>query len=143
MKSNEILKHELTLSKIKIYEYEFCTCNAVTVFIDGYYCIGIKPNLTSSEKFWILSHELEHIKSGATYHVNDDKYIINQAERKANDRMLARSRLVAPIYKAILAGYSKEEICEMYSLPPEIYDCSVEYIKRNLIMQAYNHFLKK
>lgn len=139
----EIVIKEINLKNIKIYEYDFKTCNAVTFFMDGYYHIGIKKWISSAEKFWLLEHELEHIVTGSTYHVNDDAFIINKAEREANDRMLAKSRLVTPIYEAILKGYSKDEICKMYNLPSEIYDCSIQRIKRNLLMHAFNYFKVK
>ena len=139
----DLLYREIDLRKIKIYEYNFKTCNAVTFFYDGYYRIGIKKYIPSTEKFWLLEHELEHIKSGKMYHVNDDAFIINQAEREANNRMMAKSRMATQIYEALLKGYSKAEICSMYNLPSDVFDCSIQYIKRNVLMHAYNYFKVK
>lgn len=139
----ELQKQELDLRNIKIYEYDFKTCNAVTLFIDGNYCIGIKKNITSREKFWLLEHELEHIKSGLTYHINDDKFIINQAERKVNERMILKNQIVSLIYNAVESGMKKDEICEVYSIPSDVYDLAIEHIKKRLIMTAYNYYLDR
>ncbi len=137
----EIQAHELDLLNIKIYEYDFKTCNAVTFFMDGFYHIGIKKGIPAGDKYWLLEHELDHIRSGKMYHVNDDKFIINQAEREVNNLMLEKSRLVIPIYNALKKGYSKEQICEMFDLPGDVFDCSMQYLKRRAVMNAYLRFL--
>lgn len=126
------LYDELDKRDIKVYDYDLNTCNALAVLVDGKYYIGINKNKNFSEcvRFWLIQHELEHIKNGTFYHINDDKYIINKNERITNDAVITKLGIVTPILESIYKGYTKEEICSYYDIPSEIYDYCLNYIKR-------------
>lgn len=126
------LYDELEELDIKVYDYDLRTCNALTVLVDGKYYIGINKNENFSEimRFWLIQHELEHIKHGTFYHINDDKFIINKNERITNDAVITKLGIITPILESLHKGANKWEICSNYDIPSEIYDYCIDYIKR-------------
>lgn len=134
------LYNELEKLNITLYDFDFKTCNALTVLIDNKYYIGINKNKNFSEwkKFWLIQHELEHIKHGTFYHINDDKYIINKNERITNDALINKLGLVVPVFEALIKGFDKWEICTEMQIPYEVYDCVVDYINRRGLSKMKN-----
>lgn len=126
------LYDELNKRDIKIYDCDLNMSNALAVLVDGKYYIGINKNKNFSEcmRFWLIQHELEHIKNGTFYHMNDDKYIINKNERITNDAVITKLGIVTPILESINKGADKWKICSDYDIPSEIYDYCLNYIKR-------------
>ena len=130
---------ELDILNIKVYDYELETCNALTVLVDGKYYIGINKNSPEWLRFWLIQHELEHIKNGTFYHINDDKYIINKNERITNDAVVTKLGIVTTILEWLNKGADKEEICSYYNLPLEIYDHCINYIKRKTLTSLHKY----
>lgn len=136
----DLLYKELDDLDITVYDYPFDTCNAMTVLVDGKYYIGINKNKNFSEyaRFWLIQHELEHIKHGTFYHMNDDKFIINKSERITNDAVITKLGLVLPVIDAMIRGLDKWEICEGLEIPYEVYDCCIDYINRRGLTKVRN-----
>lgn len=125
------LNKELEIVNAKVCDYKFKSCDSSTVLIDGDYYIGINDSLSENDRFWILEHELEHIKTKTLYHPNDDKHTINQKERITNDNLVLKFGLPTIVYKMLLAGYKKEEIIEKLEITENVFDCTFNYIIRN------------
>lgn len=134
------LYDELDILGINVYEFDLKTCNALTVLVEGKYYIGINSNKKFSEwmKFWLIQHELEHIKHGTFYHINDDKFIINKNERITNDAVITKLGIIKPVLECLYKGIDKWEICSYYGIPYEIYDCCIDYIKRKGLSEMKN-----
>lgn len=136
----ESLEKELESLDIKVYDYDLKTCNALTLRIEGKYYIAINSNKDFSKlmRFWLIQHELEHIKHGTFYHMNDDKFIINKNERITNDALILKLGLVEPVLEANIKGLDKWEICEGLEIPYEVYDCVIDYINRKGLSNMKN-----
>lgn len=140
MISYELMYKELDELGITIDEFDLKSCNALTLCLNGKYYIAINSNKNFSEmwKFWIIEHEIEHIKHGTFYHMNDDKFIINKNERITNDALVTKLGLIQPVLDSIYRGLDKWEICSNLEMPYEIYDCCIDYIKRKELMNMKN-----
>lgn len=134
------LYDELERLEITVYDYDLQTCNALTVLVNGKYYIGINKNKRFSEwmRFWLIEHELEHIKHGTFYHINDDKFIINKNERITNDALVTKLGLVIPVLEALMTGLDKWEICAEMQIPYEVFDCVVDFINRRGLSNMKN-----
>ena len=129
MKNN--LNKELKIVNAEICDYKFNSFESSTIYINNKYYIGINENISENERFWILEHELEHIKTHTLYHPGDDAFTINKNERITNDSLVLKFGLPATIYKMLVAGSTKNEIIEKLEITENIFDYSFNYIIRN------------
>ena len=131
MKKN--LSKELKVVNAQVHNYEFKNFDSTTVLLNDKYHIGINSNLSNIERFWILEHELEHIKNHTLYKLNDDAYTINQKERITNDAMILKFGLPATIFKMLESGMSKDEICNRIKITESVFDYTYTFIIRNYL----------
>ena len=98
------------------------------------FCVGnnicINKNIADKSKFWVLLHELEHIKLGALYTIDSSERKVKICERKVNDAIIKKYNLDYLVYIFLRNGYGKYDICDTFDLDSEIYDATIDYIKR-------------
>lgn len=131
--SNIELDKELKIVNANVEEYKFDSFESATLYLNGKYYIGINKELSEINRYWILEHELEHIKTKTLYHPDDDKFTINKKERITNDSLVLKFGLPATIYKMLAAGKKKDEIIKELNITKDIYDYSFNYIIRNYL----------
>lgn len=133
MKGSDIIEldKELKIVNAKVYEYDFKTCNAVVLKKDGYYYIGIRKGMSELERYWVLEHELEHIKQKAMYQDGDCAYIINKKERITNDALILKLGLPSRVYELLMGKKEKTEICQILGLSDDVFEYTLNYLKRN------------
>ena len=61
-----------------------------------YICINKNKNHSRIEKYWLLEHELEHIKNDTFYTCENKRVAIQRRERKTNDALILKHGLVEP-----------------------------------------------
>lgn len=131
---------ELDELGIEVIDYEFLTCDAITIIMDGKYYIGITTakELSIRDRYWLILHELEHIKYGTFYSLNDDKFVINRNEIMTNDSLIMRLGIVNEVMDLLLCNKAKWEICEELDMPYDIYDHCIDFINRKGITLMRN-----
>lgn len=95
-----------------------------------YICINNNIEISNFEKYWVLEHELEHIKNNAFYYCNSKKKFIKKQEYKANDALVDKFNLASSTLELLKKGYCKWEICEMLEIPDDLYEHTLDYILR-------------
>ena len=63
------LSAELKVVNAEVVDYKFKNFESTVVQLNNKYYIGINENLSELDRFWILEHELEHIKNKTLYHL--------------------------------------------------------------------------
>ena len=131
--NKKLQNRELKLNNIDVYERDLRTSKALTINIDNKYYIGIKKGYNEAFNFWLIEHELEHIKNKTFYKPDADSYTINKMERITNDAVVLKNGITSSILVLQKKGLSKEEICEKLEIPFELYDHAIEVINRKLL----------
>lgn len=134
------LSDELKVINAQVDDRLFKNFESLTIYLNDKYHIGINQNLPGLDRYWILEHEVEHIKNHTLYTANDDSYTINQKERITNDALVLKFGLPAIIYKLLAAGSTKKEICQELNITENIYNYTYNYIVRNKLkfLGGYN-----
>ena len=127
------LNKELKVVNAEVMDFNFINFESTVVQLDDKYYIGINENLSELDRFWILEHELEHIKNKTLYHPGEDKFIINKKERITNDAMILKLGLPAEVYKLLKAGLNKDEIMSRMKITESVFDYTYDYIVRNFL----------
>ena len=127
------LDKELEIVKAEVQDYNFKNFESTVVQLDDKYYIGINKNLSELDRFWILEHELEHIKNHTLYNPDDDNFTINQKERITNDAMILKLGLPAEVYKLLKAGLNKDEIMSRMKITESVFDYTYTFIIRNYL----------
>ena len=128
------LSDELKVVNAQIDDQIFKNFESLTIYLNNKYHIGINKDLPNLDRYWILEHELEHIKNKTLYSATDDAYTINQKERITNDAMILKFGLPSKILKMLESGKNKDEICKELNITEKVYDYSYEYIIRRYLI---------
>ena len=127
------LSDELKVINAQVDDQIFKNFESLTVYLNNKYHIGINQDLPRLERYWILEHEVEHIKNHTLYTSSDDAYTINQKERITNDALVLKFGLPTKIYKMLESGMEKDEICKELNITENVYNYSCIYIIRNYL----------
>jgi hypothetical protein len=132
MDKYDIQDEEIYKYNISLYEYPLEVTDAFCMRFEkkDYICINKNKNFSRLRKYWIVEHELEHIKQDAFYACENKKIAIQRRERKANDALILKHGLVTPVLDCLKHGLDKWEICDYYEIPFDLFDHILDYIKR-------------
>ena len=136
MNKFDIQSQELFDNNIQLFDYPLESIDACCINFDknNYICINKNKDFTSFDKYWRIEHELEHIKNNALYTCESSKIAIKRREYKANDALVKKHNLATYTADLIKSGLTKWEICEELDLPSDLFDHTLNYIKRKGIM---------
>lgn len=128
----EELTQELFDFNIDLYEQPLNTVDAFCTKINNkpYICLNQNKNFSRFDKYWILEHELEHIKNNAFYSAQNKRAYIRNQEYKANDALVNKFDLASSTLTYLRQGLEKWEICELLEITQDIYEHILNYIKR-------------
>lgn len=140
--NQELQDQELKLNNIEVYERDLKTVEALTVLVDKNYYIGIKKGYNKEFNYWLIEHELEHIKNKTFYNTSSSEYVINKNERITNDAVILKNGLASSVQELLDKGLSKQEICMQLKIPDELYELTVQLIKRKTLTLV-SEYLKK
>ncbi len=128
----EALDQEIYDNKITLYEYPLKSIDAFCTKFEkkDYICINKNKSFDKFEKYWIVEHELEHIKNDTYYTAESKKQAILRRERKTNDAIIEKFDLATSTLKLIKEGLDSWEICELLEIPLDLYHHILNYIKR-------------
>lgn len=127
MQNEEIYKYNILL-----YERPLQCVDAFCMRFEkkDYICINNNKNFSKNSKYWMIEHELEHIKNDTFYTCENKKIAIQRRERKTNDALILKHGLVGPVLDCLKHGLDKWEICEHYEIPFDLFDHILDYIRR-------------
>lgn len=130
----EILEQEIYDNNISLYEYPLNQIDAFCTKVDtkDYICVNNTKDYSKLEKYWIIEHELEHVKTRSYYTVNSSRQVLLRKERKANDSLIEKFNLASSTFELLAQGLEKWEICELLEITQELYEHIVNYIKRKM-----------
>ena len=136
----ERLNEEIRTNNIEILEYPFSSINAVSLLIDNKYYIVINSNKEFSKKmkYWIIEHELEHIKNNTMYKIYDKEYIIKLNEVKTDDAVILKNGIVSKVLSMLVDGLDKYEISSYLNVPVNIIDNCIFLINRRRLTNMNN-----
>ena len=92
--------------------------------------ICISKNLDNVERFWVLEHELQHLELGQLYTIDSTNRQVAIKERKVNDAIIRKYKLDDLVIKSFQYGLTKWELCHDFEMPFELYDATIDYLKR-------------
>ncbi len=143
MDKYKLLEAELLLHNISIVEYDLKQSDSFTIKDkDRYYIVLNKnKNYLDVERYWIIEHELEHIKNGTFYKASSNDYAVNENERRTNDALIKKLALDKKYINSIINDVSIEEFSQRQELTNEIIDNIKNYIDRELL-HIYDNALK-
>lgn len=131
------------MNRLEVLEQEVCDKNISLYYkditLDGF-CIQdnicIKKDLSQLKKFWVLEHELQHLELGALYTIDSPQRAVAYRERKVNDAIIKKYKLDQLVVQSFKAGLDKWELCFEMELPFELYDATINYLKRKGILKV-------
>ena len=132
MNKHEELDQELKNFNITVLGFPLNASKSFCMHFEkkDYICINNSIEISNFEKYWVLEHELEHIKNNAFYNCNSKKKFIKKQEYKANDALIDKFNLASSTLELLKKGYAKWEICELLEIPDDLYEHTLNYILR-------------
>ncbi len=135
MDKYKLLEAELLLYNISIVEYDLKESESFTIKNQDRYYIVLNKNkkYLDIERYWIIEHELEHIKNKTFYKLESDDDLINQEERRTNDQLIKKLSLDKKYLNLMLNNTPNEEISQILELTDDALENIKNYIERDLI----------
>lgn len=143
MDKYKLLEAELLLYNISIVEYDLKESDSFTIKDKDRYYIVLNKNkkFLDVERYWIIEHELEHIKNGTFYKAYSNDYVVNDNERHTNDSLIKKLDLDKKYINSIINDVSIENFSQCQELTNEIIGNIKSYIDRELL-HIYNNAIK-
>lgn len=140
MNNYKLLQAELKQYNISVIDYDFKDIESFTIKSDNQYIIAINKNksFTELEKYWIIEHELEHIKNGTFYNLNSSTSIVNELETKTNDALIKKLSLDKKYILELIENGNDENISQKLKLTNEILEKIKNYIDRQCLKIYHN-----
>lgn len=131
----ETLEQEAYDNNINVYYRD--------ITLDGF-CIKdnvcINKHLGTVKKFWVLEHELQHLELDQLYTIESTDKQVAYRERKVNDAIIKKYQLDQLVLLSLRNGCDKWETCFECELPFELYDATLNYLKRKGLMDYEKSF---
>ncbi|MCM1556800.1 MAG: hypothetical protein NC087_04620 [Anaeroplasma bactoclasticum] len=142
MDKYKLLEAELLLYNISVIDYDLKECDSFTVKDKDKYYIVLNKNkkYLNIEKFWIIEHELEHIKNGTVYKASSGDQLIKEKEEITNDALIKKLGLDKKYIISMINDVSIEEFSQKLELNNNIIDNIKNYIDRELLHIYSNAF---
>lgn len=140
MNNYKLLQAELKQYNISVIDYDFKDIESFTIKSDNQYIIAINKNknFTDLERYWIIEHELEHIKNGTFYNLNSSASTVNGLETKTNDALIKKLSLDKKYILELIENGTNENISQKLNLTNEILEKIKNYIDRQCLKIYHN-----
>lgn len=140
MNNYKLLEAELKQYNISVYDYDFKDIESFTIKTGNQYIIAINKNknFTELEKYWIIEHELEHIKNGTFYSLSSSATSVNKLETKTNDSLIKKLSLDKKYILELIENGNDENISQKLKLTNEILEKIKNYIDRQCLKIYHN-----
>ncbi len=140
MNNYKLLQAELKQYNISVIDYDFKDIESFTIKTGNQYIIAINKNknFTDLERYWIIEHELEHIKNGTFYNLNSSASTVNGLETKTNDALIKKLSLDKKYILELIENGTNENISQKLNLTNEILEKIKNYIDRQCLKIYHN-----
>lgn len=144
MNKYKLLEAELKQYNILIHEIPLDNNDCFTVKINDRYFIAVNKNKNFNEidKYWIINHEIEHIKNNTFYTYDSNKNQISKYETITNQKLIDKLSLDKKVITMLLNNCESEEIRDKLELSKEILIEIQNKISRDLLL-FYHQVLKE
>lgn len=145
MDKYKLLYAELKQYNIDIKHIDLKGITSFTIKLGNKYYIAInsKLDLTLQDKYWILEHELEHIKNGSFYSIGSSDYEVNAAEQKVNDALIKKLSLDKKMLLLLLDEKTDEEIKNELDISDSLLNDIKPYSDKEFIRVCYEYLKER